>query len=348
VTVAAGATQKSANLLFVDDEPRVLNSMRAMFRRDYNVFLADSGERALALLDTQAIDVIVSDQRMPSMTGVEVLREVKQRAPRAMRILLTGYADLQAIEASINEGEVFRYLMKPCPMEQLRETVALAVEAAGGHAPAPARSPAAEPTPMRAPRKPLAAASVAAPRAAPKPRPAPHRALREDRVEVLVLSNDQDLTSQLERALHGARTWHKADSVESAVALLESRPIGVLLTDAAVDERAVRDLTASLKRHVPQLVTIVASDRSDAQTLIELINYGQIFRFLLKPFHPGQCRLWVDSAVRKHLELVANPATHSRHVVASGEEHVGGGMMHALLARVRQIRRRFAPFEQAG
>ena len=68
-----------------------------------------------------AIDVIVSDQRMPSMTGVDVLREVKRRAPRAMRILLTGYADLTAIEASINEGEVFRYLTKPCPADVLRE-----------------------------------------------------------------------------------------------------------------------------------------------------------------------------------------------------------------------------------
>ena len=63
---------------------------------------------------------------MPGMTGVEVLKQVKKLAPNAMRILLTGYADLQAIEASINEGEVFRYLTKPCPSDELKEAVSLA------------------------------------------------------------------------------------------------------------------------------------------------------------------------------------------------------------------------------
>ena len=100
--------------------------MRAMFRRDYDVLLANSGQEALDLLRGHAVDVIVSDQRMPGMTGVEVLKAVKHLAPNAMRILLTGYADLNAIEASINEGEVFRYLTKPCPSDQLKEAIGLA------------------------------------------------------------------------------------------------------------------------------------------------------------------------------------------------------------------------------
>ena len=104
------ATGRKYTLLFVDDERRVLTSMRAMFRREYQVLLANSGLEALALLREHKVDVIVSDQRMPGMTGIEVLKQVKVLAPNAMRILLTGYADLQAIEASINEGEVFRYL----------------------------------------------------------------------------------------------------------------------------------------------------------------------------------------------------------------------------------------------
>src|SRR5262245_50479523 len=109
--VTGDAVQKPT-LLFIDDEPRVLTSMRAMFRREYEVLLVNSGPEALALMQKHKVDVIVSDQRMPGMTGVEVLKQVKKLAPNAMRILLTGYADLQAIEASINEGEVFRYLTK--------------------------------------------------------------------------------------------------------------------------------------------------------------------------------------------------------------------------------------------
>jgi DNA-binding NtrC family response regulator len=339
-----------ATVLFVDDEHRVLNSMRAMFRRDYLVLIADSGEAALNLVDTHPVDVIVSDQRMPSMTGVDVLREMKRRAPRAMRILLTGYADLNAIEASINEGEVFRYLTKPCPADMLREAIALAATAAGR---ASAAHPQTVPTRHNAPiplrPRPTAARVTVHGRVAQPPRAAParehHHQIREDKVELLVLTRDPELTAQLGRVLHDARTWHKANTIEDAVALLESRPIGVLLTDSAVNERAIRGLTAELKRHVPQLVTIVASDRSDAASLIELINYGQIFRFLLKPFHPAQCRLWIDSAVKKHLELVAHPETMTRHRVVA-HESPALGVISSFLARMRQIRQRFGHFEE--
>ena len=94
------------SILFIDDEPRVLKSMRAMFRREYQVYLANSGQEALEVAAANPIDVVVSDQRMPNMTGVEVLTEIKARHPKVIRILLTGYADLEAIEASLNEAEV--------------------------------------------------------------------------------------------------------------------------------------------------------------------------------------------------------------------------------------------------
>ena len=82
------------SVLFVDDEKRVLNSMRAMFRRDYNLFLTTRGDEALKIIDENDIDVVVADQRMPMMTGVEVLTAVKSSSPDTVRILLTGYADL--------------------------------------------------------------------------------------------------------------------------------------------------------------------------------------------------------------------------------------------------------------
>ena len=124
-------TKVKPALLFVDDERRVLTSMRAMFRREYDVLLANSGYEALEILGKRDdIHVVVSDQRMPGMTGVELLATVKGDYPSSMRILLTGYADLDAVEASINESEVFRYLMKPCPTDELKDAVALAVQAA--------------------------------------------------------------------------------------------------------------------------------------------------------------------------------------------------------------------------
>src|SRR3954469_4454339 len=119
-----------ARLLFVDDEQRVLNSMRIMFRRQFDLFLASHGAEALDIVKDKNIDVIVADHRMPRMTGVEVLSKVRAMSPRTVRILLTGYADLDAVEGSINESEVFRFLTKPCAPKQLRETIELAAKLA--------------------------------------------------------------------------------------------------------------------------------------------------------------------------------------------------------------------------
>ena len=133
-----------ARLLFVDDEQRVLNSMRIMFRRQFDLFLASHGAEALDIVKDKDIDVIVADHRMPRMTGVEVLSKVRAMSPRTVRILLTGYADLDAVEGSINESEVFRFLTKPCAPKQLRETIELAAKLAR-ETPAPEPKPSSHP-----------------------------------------------------------------------------------------------------------------------------------------------------------------------------------------------------------
>jgi DNA-binding NtrC family response regulator len=346
--VTDNAVQKHT-ILFIDDEPRVLTSMRAMFRREYEVLLANSGPEALALLRERKVDVIVSDQRMPGMTGVEVLKQVKKLAPNAMRILLTGYADLQAIEASINEGEVFRYLTKPCPSDELKEAVSLAAGIAGRGEPQP-HPPVRErrlPKPIAAeiPRPIVETHPVERPvRQVPvRPPPSPPPLGRMRDVDVLILTDDAAMVAALEAALEGKHRLHRAHTLEDAVLALESHPVGVLVTDTAVNEDAIAHLTTTLKRHVPELVTIVASLRSDAQLLIDLINYGQIFRFLLKPLHSGQCRLSIESAVIKHRALAANPLLHRRHVVAQ-RTTPPVSVVNAVVGRLKRIRERFLAF----
>ena len=338
----------NANVLFVDDEPRVLTSMRAMFRRDYNVLLANSGQEAIDILKQHRIQVIVSDQRMPGMTGIEVLNQVKEIAPAAVRILLTGYADLDAIEASINESEVFRYLTKPCSRQELKDVIRLATEvsrhpetlvdetaATSDSALSLVTSQAISVQPADLPPP----DSYVAPErtvATGKARNIPlHKSLiaEVDRnVELLLLSRDQQLIDGLKTVLSDSRKLHIAYSVSAAIDILEDNAVGVLVTDTAIDEDAVQNLTAELKRHVPQLVTIIASDRSDAQTLISLINYGQIFRFLLKPIQGGQCRLWIQSAVKKHLELVSLPSAEKNY---QGDNNHEEGAAVCLMSKLR-------------
>lgn len=299
-------------LLFVDDEQRVLTSMRAMFRRDYKVFVADCGRLALDILDKENIDVVVSDQRMPEMTGTEVLSAAKERAPETTRILLTGYADLEAVEASINESEVFRYLMKPCPPDELKAAVELALETARGGTAQEAqliqfpdkhlnRKPPEAPAPAQAVQ---AAVAQSAP---PRQRQKAAAASAAAAADILVLTMDRTLYGAVKKAVGSSHNVHQAHSIDRAVVALEERPIGVMVTDITVEGKEVEALTRQLKELVPDLVTIVASERSDALSLIGLINDGQIYRFLLKPVAKGQCSLWLNSAVRKFGELQSAP-----------------------------------------
>ena len=100
-------------LLLIDDEERILRSLRMLFFIGYDVRTTTDPDEAIRILREEKVHVIVSDQRMPVMQGSELLRIARETSPATMRILLTGYSDLDASIASVNEGEVFRYLMKP-------------------------------------------------------------------------------------------------------------------------------------------------------------------------------------------------------------------------------------------
>ncbi|GAA2582353.1 response regulator [Dactylosporangium fulvum] len=118
-------------VLCVDDEPYVLDGLRRYLRADYDVLTATQPRDALELLGAageEPVAVVVSDMRMPQMTGVDVLERVREISPETTRVLLTGDADVQGAVAAINVGNVFRFMLKPCPPEDLKATVAAAAE----------------------------------------------------------------------------------------------------------------------------------------------------------------------------------------------------------------------------
>jgi response regulator RpfG family c-di-GMP phosphodiesterase len=116
-------TNERINILYVDDEQNNLMSFKASFRLKYNVFTAISGDEAIKMLKENNIEIIITDQRMPNMTGVEFLEMVLQINPDPMRILLTGYADLNAVIEAVNKGKIFHYLSKPWNEEELDMTI---------------------------------------------------------------------------------------------------------------------------------------------------------------------------------------------------------------------------------
>jgi CheY-like chemotaxis protein len=116
--------QELPSILCVDDEPRVVDSLALHLRRDYQVFVAHGAQAALQLLKEKgAPAVIVSDMRMPGMDGAALLKHVKQLYPETTRILLTGEPGRDAAISAVNEGQIFRFLTKPCPPDQLRAAI---------------------------------------------------------------------------------------------------------------------------------------------------------------------------------------------------------------------------------
>ena len=116
-------SEQKITILYVDDEENNLFSFKANFRMKYKVYTAISGDEALEIMEKQAIDIIITDQRMPKMTGVEFLEKVLEKYPDPMRILLTGYADMNAVVDAVNKGKIFHYLTKPWNEEELDMTI---------------------------------------------------------------------------------------------------------------------------------------------------------------------------------------------------------------------------------
>lgn len=115
-------------IMIVDDEPANLRTLERLFRADYQVVTAASGGDALALLEQHDVALLISDQRMPAMTGIELMTRTVALRPQMVKILLTGYTDVGALIEALNSGLVYRYLTKPWNNADLRVTVSRALE----------------------------------------------------------------------------------------------------------------------------------------------------------------------------------------------------------------------------
>lgn len=116
-------TRTRRPILVVDDEPDMLRSLRDLLRFDFQVHTAGSGAEGVRVLQEHPVHVVMTDQRMPQMTGVEFLQRVKSDQPEAIRLIFTGYADVNAVIAAINQGNVFRYVAKPWDPDELTATL---------------------------------------------------------------------------------------------------------------------------------------------------------------------------------------------------------------------------------
>jgi len=116
------------NILIVDDQQEIVNALTRIFKREYNVLSALGGREALELVEKNEISVILSDQRMPHMDGVAFLKKTREMRPESIRIMITGYADIEASIQAINEAGIYQYISKPFEPDELKLTVKNAIE----------------------------------------------------------------------------------------------------------------------------------------------------------------------------------------------------------------------------
>lgn len=283
------------SLLLVDDEPNIVQSLSLLFD-DHKVYTANSGFEALDIFKRgESIDIIISDQRMPGMLGVELLREVRRLSPNTVRILLTGYSDLDAIIESVNAGEIFRYINKPWQSNKLKETVALA----GEYADRLKKSPKPAPRTSSASAGLLGALGVNASATTTKesllfvdPKPANLQAYRQ------VLGEKYDV--------------HTAASAAEAFQILKTKPISVLISEVNLPDTSAADFLIAAATEKPDVVSILLSDSRDASIAIRLINEAQVFRYLVKPMQRELLKSTIELAISQHQTLVSAPQLNSR------------------------------------
>jgi serine/threonine-protein kinase len=254
-------------VLFVDDEVRILAALKSIFRDKYEVETVMSGDSAVELLKRKSFHVVVSDQRMPGMQGVDLLRHVREATPKTVRLLLTGYSDLASIVGSINEGEVYRFVSKPWDNDELTTTLREAVAVAVGLAKAP----------------PL-----------PKGFKVP-----PDRT-VLVFDDDERIHRAIRELMEGACRVIYARNLDETLRALESEEIAVLVADLDIAREEVATLFKLLKQEHPQTLTIAITKASDSEMVINLINQARLFRFVAKPINLAQLRAHVVSALERY------------------------------------------------
>lgn len=301
--------QQPIRILFVDDEERILRSLALQFRRQFEVLTEVNPLRVLQRLQEQPVDIIVSDQRMPQMSGSQLLAQVQERHPQTLRILLTGYSDLDAAVEALNSGGIFRYLTK------LWDQVAMAQ------------------TLQQAARLVEARRTCAVLEQPPQP-----DSLQQP---ILLLLDSDGETREMTRQLceqTGIR-MQTANDLPSAVQLLNQQTPDILVSDIQLAGQDLRPLLMGLAQAHPRLLSIIVTPFQDTQVLLKLINQAQIFRYLPKPVRRGMLERALRTAAQQSQRWQHSPAQavpREAEAPMDAEEQSRIGNLLGMLGRLRQ------------
>lgn len=280
-----------SNILLVDDEPMVLSSLARLLEEDYNVLTAPDGFKAMDIVrSTPNIKVIISDQRMPGMLGHQLLGQVRAVSPNTVRILLTGYSDLEAVISSVNAGEIFRYINKPWRSENLLNLIKLAIQI---------YDRIAELQFQEAMKHPVFATSA--------PAHSTHIEVEEKACSVLFVDyNEKDLKHLVDKF---SKTFDvsAATSIDHAFKELAKKPISVIVSDVQFSDGDGISFLNAVRQEYPQIVTVILTEVKDAMLAVRSINELQVYKYLNKPMPDDQLEKTIVDAAAKNKMYQAQP-----------------------------------------
>lgn len=294
-------------ILFVDDEERILRSLALQFRRQYQVLTESDPLRALQRLREEPVHILVSDQRMPQMSGAELLARAREIAPETLRILLTGYSDLDAAVEALNSGGIFRYLTKPWDQQEMAFTLRQAAEIAARQAQAPSGP---------------ATSALAAP------------------LSVLLLDDEAETLKAVgEFCVAGGHRLLRARNLAEAMLQLNNEPVDILVSDLKMAGEDTAPLLKTLAQAHPRLLSLVVTTFHDPQALLRLINEAQIFRYLPKPIRRGLFEKGLKAAAEQALIWRGQPeqlVTRLAEAPRDEREREKVGSLMGMLGRLRE------------
>ena len=303
--------QFKKQVLLLHSEQSTLDTLSSGFNDRYTVHCATSGSEALNTLGETQIDVIVSAQELPGMSGLEALREAKKRSPDTLGILLAGNQN-DGLEALVGDQEVFQVVrgnVTPGTLKEMidnatRQARLMALAESANDTTAHPDEPVAEHIVMETSENGAALISGSTGRM-PALDPTKIDAAADvgaRSVDVLVLTQDDEFLATVRESARGLHNVIYANTISQADEAIRKKKVGVAVVDAAMVGSNVEKLTMHLRSSSPRLVAIVAGRRDDGEMLMDLINRGKVYRFLLKPVSPGRSRLAIEASVKHHLE----------------------------------------------
>ena len=251
--------------------------------------------------------MLVSDQRMPQMSGAQLLAEAREIAPNTLRILLTGYSDLDAAVEALNNGGIFRYLTKPWDQQEMAFTLRQAAELAVRQA---------------QPLQSVASEGLSAP------------------LSVLLLDDDPDTLSVVgEFCVAGGHRLLRARNLAEAMLQLNNEGVDILVSDLKLAGEDTAPLLKTLAQAHPRLLSLVVTPFQDTQALLRLVNEAQIFRYLPKPIRRGLFEKGLKAAAEQALIWRAQPqqvVTRLAEVPRDEREQEKVGSLLGMLGRLRE------------